>query len=115
IREVRQQALALLAAAPGAPGAGDVEQVWNGLGEDYFMRHSADEVAWHARTITGIAADRLPLVLVREMTSRGASEIFIYMQDHDNIFSRATHTLDRLGLNIVDARIITSTSGYTLD
>jgi [protein-PII] uridylyltransferase len=115
IREVRQQALALLAAAPGAPGAGDVEQVWNGLGEDYFMRHSADEVAWHARTITGIAADRLPLVLVREMTSRGASEIFIYMQDHDNIFSRATHTLDRLGLNIVDARIITSASGYTLD
>jgi len=37
------------------------------------------------------------------------------MHDHDNIFSRITKTLDRLHLNILDARIITSTNGYTLD
>jgi [protein-PII] uridylyltransferase len=54
-------------------------------------------------------------VLVRELTGRGGSEIFIYMPDHDNIFSRAVRTMDRLGLNILDARIITSASGYTLD
>jgi len=115
IREVRQEALALLAETPGAPGPGDVEEVWNGLGEDYFIRHSADEIAWHARAIAGAAVDDQPLILIREMTGRGGTEIFLYMKDHDNIFSRATRTLDRVGLNIVDARIITSNSGYTLD
>jgi [protein-PII] uridylyltransferase len=115
IREVRQEALALLAETSGAPGPGDVEEVWNGLGEDYFIRHSADEIAWHARAIAGAAEGDLPLILIREMTGRGGTEIFIYMKDHDNIFSRSTRALDRLGLNIVDARIITSNSGYTLD
>ncbi|HEY7841069.1 MAG TPA: [protein-PII] uridylyltransferase, partial [Gammaproteobacteria bacterium] len=115
IREVRQEALALLADTDGAPGAGDVEEVWNGLGEDYFIRHSPDEIAWHARAIAGAAEGDLPLILIREMTGRGGTEIFIYMKDHDNIFSRSTRALDRLGLNIVDARIITSNSGYTLD
>lgn len=115
IREVRQEALALLAEVANAPGPGDVEEVWNGLGEDYFIRHSADEIAWHARAIAAVPADVLPLILIREMTGRGGTEIFIYMQDHDNIFSRTTRALDRQGLNIVDARIITSNSGYTLD
>jgi len=57
----------------------------------------------------------LPLVLIREMTARGASEIFVYMQDHDNIFSRIAKTLDLLNLNILDARIITSATNFTLD
>ncbi|MGK0298564.1 MAG: [protein-PII] uridylyltransferase [Gammaproteobacteria bacterium] len=49
------------------------------------------------------------------MTARGGSEIFIYLQDKENIFSRSTKTLDQLNLNVLDARIITSTNGYTLD
>jgi len=72
-------------------------------------------VAWHTQAITKSTEKDLPLILIREMTARGGSEIFIYMRDHDNIFSRATRTLDILNLSIMDARIITSTNGYTLD
>ena len=35
--------------------------------------------------------------------------------DADNIFAASTRALDQMGLNIVDARIITSDSGYILD
>jgi [protein-PII] uridylyltransferase len=85
------------------------------LGDDYFMRHNPDEIARHTLAIAQQGDGRQPLVLVRELTGRGGSEIFIYMPDHDNIFSRSVRTMDRLGLNILDARIITSASGYALD
>lgn len=93
----------------------DFKKIWSGLGDDYFIRHSPDEIAWHTLAIAKATEERLPLILIREMTDRGGSEIFIYMHDHDNIFSRTTKTMDRLGLNILDARIITSKNNFTLD
>jgi [protein-PII] uridylyltransferase len=93
----------------------DIYEVWSQLGDDYFINHSPDEIAWHTRAIAKTSAQKLPLILIREMTARGGSEIFIYMQDKENIFSRTTKTLDQLNLNILDARIITSTNGLTLD
>ena len=93
----------------------DTEAVWSLLSEDYFLRYSAAEIAWHTRAVMDCKASRLPLALVRGQTERGASGIFIYTYDHDNVFSRATLTLDQLHLNIVDARIMTSNHGYTLD
>ncbi|MGH8249067.1 MAG: bifunctional uridylyltransferase/uridylyl-removing protein GlnD, partial [Gammaproteobacteria bacterium] len=114
IRDVKNETLALLRAGM-FPVRADIEVLWKGLGDDYFIRHSPDEIAWHTRSIARAADERLPLILIREMTGRGGTEIFIYMRDHDNIFSRSTRAMDRLGLNIVDARIITSDNGYTLD
>ncbi len=113
IAEVKAEALALLNGEL-ALGA-NTEEIWGGLGEDYFIRHSPDEIARHTLAISRQTRTAQPLVLVREITHRGGTEIFIYMPDHDNIFSRAVRTMDRLGLNILDARIITSTSGHTLD
>ena len=93
----------------------EIYEIWSHLGDDYFIHHSPDEIAWHTRAIAKSSKRKLPLVLIREMTARGGSEIFIYMLDHDNIFSRTTKTLDQLHLNILDAKIITSANGYTLD
>ena len=113
LQEVQHQALELI--GPKIEEAREIEKIWANLGDDYFIRHSPDEIAWHTRAITKSSEQRLPLVLIREMTQRGGTEIFIYMHDHDNIFSRTVRTLDQLRLNIHDARIITSTNGYTLD
>ena len=37
------------------------------------------------------------------------------MENQNNIFATTTRVLDQLGLTIVDARVIASTHGYTLD
>ncbi len=113
ISEIRMQASRLLSDSIGSDSG--VAEIWSQLGDDYFIQHSADEVAWHTRAIAKSSEKNLPLILIREMTDRGGTEIFIYMRDHDNIFSRATRTLDQLNLNIMDARIITSANGFTLD
>ena len=91
----------------------DITQFWAFLGEDYFIRYSADEIVWHTKAIAGNS--KYPLVTVRQQTNRGGTEVFVYMQNQDGIFAVTTRILDQLGLTIVDARVVTSTHGFTLD
>jgi len=56
-----------------------------------------------------------PLILLRGETHRGGTEIFVYMKDIDYLFAIITATLEKLGLDIIDARIITTNDGYALD
>ena len=93
----------------------DIDKLWMSLGEDYFIRYLPDEIAWHAKSIANNTQKKYPLIKTRQQTARGGTEIFVYMKDQDNIFSATTHMLAQLGLTIVDARIITSIHGYTLD
>ena len=92
-----------------------IEQHWALLGEDYFIRYSPDEIAWHTNSIADNTKQQYPLIKVRQQTTRGGTEIFVYMKNQDNIFATTTHILDQLGLTIVDARIISSAHGFTLD
>ncbi len=92
-----------------------IEKLWDALGDEYFMRHSADEIAWHTQAILSSRPSDLPLIVVREETERGGTEIFVYTHDKDYLFAMITMTLEQLGLDILDARIITSSHGYTLD
>jgi len=95
-------------------GTGDrAAELWASLGDDYFLRSTADEIAWHTRAIVDAGADGLPLALVRQ--GRGGTEVFVYAADREFLFAASTSVLGRLGLNIVDARIITADNGMTLD
>ena len=88
---------------------------WRELGDEYFLRYSADEIAWHTQAISSSYAIHLPLILIRQRTERGGTEIFIYTHDQDRLFAATAGALDQLGLTIVDARIITARNGYTVN
>lgn len=92
-----------------------VEAIWSEFEVEYFVRHSADEIAWHTYALAGIRDSDLPLVLVRHETPRGSTEIFVYAEDCPTLFARIANTLTQLGLDIVDARVITTHGGHTLD
>lgn len=113
VREAKAQALTLL--KQGGGGETGIEGAWDRLSDDYFIRHRPDEIAWHTQAVLKNGKAPLPLILLRDSAKSGATELFIYMRDHDNIFSRSAQTLDLLGLNIVDARIMNSADGHTLD
>ena len=89
------------------------EQLWQALGDDYFLRSSADEVAWHAQALVDADADALPVILIR--SARAGSEIFVYTRDQRFLFASICSLLDGLGLDVVEARIITAQNGMTLD
>lgn len=96
----------------------DAEQLWAQLGDDYFLRHTANDVAWHTEAILQHPDGNDPLVLIKETAQRefeGATQIFIYAPDQHDFFAVTVAAMSQLNLNIHDARIITSTSQFTLD
>lgn len=117
--QIRQtQAAALDTLVRGGTDQDDAEQLWSQLGDDYFLRHTSADVAWHTDAILQQPADGGPLVLIRETTQRdfeGGSQIFIYAPDQHDFFAVTVAAMDQLNLNIHDARIITSSSQFTLD
>ncbi|UTW10303.1 [protein-PII] uridylyltransferase [Marinobacterium rhizophilum] len=96
----------------------DVRELWSNIGNDYFLREDANNVAWHTEAILEHGRDKLPLVLVKKTSYRvyeGATEIFIYSEDLPNLFPATVAALDQLHLSIQDARIILTDDGRTLN
>ena len=95
-----------------------IDALWSGIGDEYFLRENAMDIAWHTEAILNRANEQDPVVLLRESSGgqiEGGTQIFIYTPDIENLFAASTNALDQLGLTIVDARIITSADGFTLD
>lgn len=92
-----------------------VKAVWRDFTDDYFLRYSAEEIAWHTAAIARARATDLPLVLLEPHGARGGTEVFVYADDRDYLFALTATALDQLNLNIQDARIITTEDGHTLD
>jgi [protein-PII] uridylyltransferase len=112
IRETQDQALSKLT-ADVMPQAAAVWAQWT---EAYFVRYTPEEIAWH----TGLLAERppnddTPLVAVRQLTDRGGTAVLTYTPRRLRSFARTTGVLDQMGLNVVDARLITSANGFSLE
>lgn len=86
--------------------AAAVLKIWNALSEEYFLRHTPDEIVWHTTTLSHITPDRLPLAFVREQPQRGGTVVSVYSRHDDFIFGRVTAILSQLGLTVLDARLI---------
>ncbi|MDQ8953855.1 [protein-PII] uridylyltransferase [Acinetobacter rudis] len=98
-----------------------VEKVWQELGDEYFLKESAEEIAWHTRAILEHGDNPEPLVMIRahrrsgQVTAQDAIQIFIYTQDQPNLFATTVAILDRMNLDVQDARIITAEKAFSLD
>jgi len=113
LQQIKQDSLALLAKDKFDETA--INKLWKTLNADYFFRHSPEEITWQTSAILNVEKDQLPLILVDKKTAKGWSVIFVYTKDAAGIFSATTRAIEKLRMNILDARIITSRTGYTLD
>jgi [protein-PII] uridylyltransferase len=112
IRETQANALAKIPALEPER----ISQVWSQWTDAYFLRYTPEEIAWQ----TALLADRRPdddspLVAVRQLAERGGTAVLTYTRRLAHSFARTTAVLDQMGLNIVDARLITSANGFTLE
>jgi len=97
-----------------APGREQLESFWNSLPSDYFLRHSSDDLAWHVESIASSRAIDLPLVDVRLQPRLDALVFLIYAPESEQLLSLVTKGFERLNLNIADAKIHTTGSGFAL-
>ncbi|MBX2867476.1 MAG: [protein-PII] uridylyltransferase [Acidiferrobacterales bacterium] len=110
--EARKQAIRKL--VPRRVTESDLERLWTQLGDEYFLRNGPDSSAWHADVIASAGALDLPLVSARPRKDIGAHQILVLAPDRAELLPRITGGLDRLHLNIVDARIHSTLSGLSL-
>ncbi|MEE3322223.1 MAG: [protein-PII] uridylyltransferase [Pseudomonadota bacterium] len=116
IDETRDEAMKLLTGQDH--DAADIEALWANIGDEYFLRETPRDIAWHTEAMLDREDPSDPLVLIGETSQTsiaGGSQIFIYTPDTRNLFSATVNALDTLGLTIMDARIITSVDGFSLD
>ncbi len=112
IRETQEQARANMPTITQE----QIAQVWSQWTEAYFLRYTPEEIAWQ----TGVLASRdpgddTPLVAARQLTDRGGTAVLTYTPHRLHSFARTTAVLDQMGLNVVDARLITSANGFSLE
>ena len=91
------------------------EKFWRSLDSVYLQRHSADEIAWHARNLFFRLDTDKPVVRTRLMPSGEGLQIMVYVKDRAELFSRTMNVLARLNFSVLDARVHTSKTGYAID
>ena len=92
-----------------------IKELWDTLDTVYFLRHSAEEVAWHVSQIHGHLKEGSPLVRARLKLPGNDIEVFAYMHDQKDLFVRLAGYFSLAGYNILDAKIHTTKHGYALD
>jgi [protein-PII] uridylyltransferase len=113
IRETQDQALAKVAPDITLKQAAAVWMQWT---EAYFLRYTPEEIAWHTALLAARPPnDDTPLVAVRQLTDRGGTAVLTYTPRRLRSFARTTGMLDQMGLNVVDARLISSANGFSLE
>lgn len=106
--------------------------LWDTLDVSYFMRHQADEIAWHTRVLSRQIAQAAakPTVKTEEGTEAPIDrcivrarispegeglQVLVYAPDQSDLFARICGYFDSSHFSILDARVHTTLTGHALD
>jgi len=93
-------------------------ELWDNPGDDFFLRETVNDIVWESEAIANHADKSKPMILIKESGDgqfSGATQIFVYAKNRPSFFALVAGVMAQLDLNIVDARIYSSRSNYTLD
>ena len=89
--------------------------LWATLDVGYFMRHSAQDIAWHTRHLSRHVGSKDAIVRARISPSGDGLQVVVYTPDQPDLFARICGYFDQSGFSIQDARIHTASDGHALD
>ncbi len=89
--------------------------LWKELDTAYFQRHTADEIAWHARHLYWRVGNPAPVVKARLANAGASLQVLIYLPDQKELFARICGFFGRCGLSILEAKVHTTRAGYAFD
>lgn len=92
----------------------DYQALWNALQKtEFFNRQTPTEISRITQDLVKAQDKNFNLSLTAK-TQRGASELMLYMPNRDFLFAQITQALDSLNLNIVEAKIYSTSDNMTL-
>ncbi len=97
----------------------EIEDLFDELPPECFLRGRPDALAWQAQQLRELAPGDLRIAArplgAQDGVNRGALEIFVRSPDRDGLFAAIVATLDRLGLAIQQARLLDGPHGSVVD
>ena len=88
---------------------------WKTLELQYFLRHEASEIEWHARLLSQRAPSSAPTVIARRAPDEVGLQVVVYQPDEADLFARICAYFDGQNISILDAKIHTTSDGYAMD
>ncbi len=93
-----------------------IDEVWQLMNANYFLRHRPSEIAWHTEWLADSDTDsEVGLVDVRRRANGDGVEAALFTPSVKRTFAHATAVLDELGMTIMDARVVPLENGYSID
>ena len=102
--ELRAEAEAMLSER-GMDGAA-AESLLARLPVEAVVRLDADQLAWSATEV--LTDSSIPRVACRNLEQKGITEVFVFADDFDGLFALIAREFDRMELNVLAARIATT-------
>lgn len=91
-----------------------IETLWKTFPQEAFLRYRPDQIVWQTHGLLA-QAHQSSQVLVRPQVTPGSFEVFVRTPDRDGLFAALVASLDRLGLGVLDARVMNSSDDHALD
>jgi len=110
-RELCAEAASML--AEGGFARDEVQACLARLPHDAIVRLDADQLAWSAEQVLGDSA--APRVECRNLGKKGITEVFVFAEDFDGLFALTAREFDRMELNVLAARIATTSDAHSWD
>lgn len=88
---------------------------WDNVGEEYFARHTENEITWHSRLLTPHVFTKTPIVRTQLSRNGDGVQVMIYTPNQNDLFARICNFFDRLGFSIGQAKIYTTQHNYALN
>ncbi|MDO8767899.1 MAG: [protein-PII] uridylyltransferase [Burkholderiaceae bacterium] len=88
---------------------------WDTLDVSYFMRHDAQDIAWHTRQLSRLVGSLKPIVRARPSPLGEGLQVVVYTPDQPDLFARICGYFDQAGFSILDAKVHTANNGHALD
>jgi len=80
--------------------------VFDTLPKDYFLRYEVEDIMWHLWVIDKYKKNNI--IVSSRVSEHNVVDIFVYSDDTKGLFYKLIGIIERLDLNIVEAKIITT-------
>src|SRR5207247_3292258 len=91
------------------------DRLWAQLDIAYFLRHDAQEIAWHTRNLHYRVETERPVVKARLAPFGEGLQVMISTRDRESLLAGISGYFGRAGFDIAEANVHTTRHGYALD
>jgi [protein-PII] uridylyltransferase len=92
-----------------------INTLWDTLPRNIFLSFTSGQLQWAASEVLSANTDSPVLVAIREVEDHGMSELLIHSPDYDGLFAAVTCVIDEIGLDVLSARVGSTTDGRCFD